>query len=89
LNARYKLTELPETPTGMLESIGRRLGCLMSGGEIDVHRAAEAFLRELRAGKIGRISLEEPAQAADIAVIDEDTCVEGSQVPLSLELVTE
>ena len=63
LQERYKLSELPETPTDMLEVIGRRLGCLIAGGEIDVHRAAEAFLRELRAGKIGRISLEEPARA--------------------------
>jgi ribosome biogenesis GTPase A len=61
LKTRYKVAELPETPTGMLEVIGRRLGCLMSGAEIDIHRAAEAFLRELRAGKLGRISLEEPA----------------------------
>ncbi len=63
--ARYQLSELPETPTAMLESIGRRLGCLIAGGEIDVHRAAEAFLRELRAGKLGRISLEEPGQTAE------------------------
>jgi len=76
LKARYKLSELPETPTGMLETIGRRLGCLIAGGEIDVHRAAEAFLRELRAGKIGRISLEEPVQATDIAASVEETSEE-------------
>jgi len=75
LKERYKLSELPETPTDMLESIGRRLGCLMAGGEIDVHRAAEAFLRELRGGKIGRISLEEPIQAADIASSDAEADV--------------
>lgn len=62
LKNRYNLTELPETPTGMLEGVGRRLGCLAAGGEIDLHRAAEAFLRELRAGKIGRISFEEPGE---------------------------
>jgi ribosome biogenesis GTPase A len=71
LKERYKLPAMPETPTAMLEAIGRRLGCLMAGGQIDVHRAAEAFLRELRAGKIGRISLEEPAQAVVSAVPDE------------------
>jgi ribosome biogenesis GTPase A len=60
----YKLVDLPDTPPAMLEAIGRRLGCLMTGGEVDVHRAAEAFLRELRSGKIGRISLEEPDQEA-------------------------
>ncbi len=70
LKARYKVPELPESPTDMLHEIGRRLGCLMAGGEIDVHRAAEAFLRELRAGKIGRVSFEEPAQAGDISVSD-------------------
>lgn len=64
LRIHYKLSELPDTPTTMLEAIGRRLGCLITGGEVDLHRAAEAFLRELRAGKIGRISLEEPDQEA-------------------------
>jgi ribosome biogenesis GTPase A len=64
LREHYKLPELPETPTAILEAIGRRLGCLITGGNVDVHRAAEAFLRELRAGKIGRVSFEEPGQAA-------------------------
>lgn len=67
LAARYKFGDMPDTPTALLETIGRRLGCLISGGEIDVHRAAEAFLRELRAGKLGRISLEEPG---DVVVND-------------------
>jgi len=58
--SRYGLTDLPDSATGLLEQIGRRLGCLVAGGTIDLHRAAEAFLRELRAGKIGRVSLEEP-----------------------------
>jgi ribosome biogenesis GTPase A len=60
----YKLVDLPDTPAAMLEAIGRRLGCLITGGEVDIHRAAEAFLRELRSGKIGRVSLEEPDQEA-------------------------
>lgn len=76
LKIRYKLAELPETATGMIGAIGRRLGCLMAGGEIDLHRAAEAFLRELRAGKLGRISLEEPYQPVDSTVSPEDSCAE-------------
>jgi len=67
LAARYTFGDMPDTPTAVLETIGRRLGCLVSGGEIDIHRAAEAFLRELRAGKLGRISLEEPG---DVVVND-------------------
>jgi ribosome biogenesis GTPase A len=65
LKNRYNLTDLPESATAALEVIGRRLGCLVAGGEIDTQRAGEAFLRELRAGKIGRISFEEPADDAD------------------------
>ena len=78
LKARYKMSDLPETPSVMLEMIGRRLGCLISGGEIDVHRAAEAFWRELRAGKLGRVSLEEPArtevQTEAVSACGEETC---------------
>jgi ribosome biogenesis GTPase A len=62
LAGRYKLALLPEEPSLLLEEIGRRRGCLVSGGEVDLHRAAELFLRELRGGKLGRISLEEPGQ---------------------------
>lgn len=65
LELRYKITDLPDNSTEMIQTIGRRLGCLASGGEVDLHRSAEAFLRELRAGKLGRVSLEEPDMAAD------------------------
>jgi len=64
LMERYKLTELPGDAATLIEAVGRRLGCLMAGGVIDQNRAAEAFLRELRAGKAGRISFEEPEEAA-------------------------
>ena len=61
---RYKFQETPPAPYETVEAIGRTLGCLVSGGVVNMNRAAEAFLRELRAGKIGRVSLEEPATAA-------------------------
>lgn len=63
---RYKLAELPESPYEVVEAVGRCLGCIMSGGVVDVHRAAETFLRELRAGKAGRISFEEPGTPEDV-----------------------
>jgi len=66
LKERYKLAEVPQGPHDVVEAVGRCLGCLMSGGVVDVHRAAETFLRELRAGKAGRISFEEPDTPADI-----------------------
>jgi len=61
LQERYALAELPESPYDLIEAVGRRRGLLATGGVVDLHKAAEALLRELRAGKIGRISLEEPA----------------------------
>jgi len=61
LQERYALQQLPESAHDLLEAVGRRRGLLASGGVVDLHKAAEALLRELRAGKIGRISLEEPA----------------------------
>ena len=60
---RYKIAELPETPLAIVEEIGRRRGCLIKGGDVDHHRAAELLLRELRAGNIGQISLERPEEA--------------------------
>ena len=85
MKIRYKLCELPHTPTAMIEAIGRKLGCLIAGGEIDVHRAAEAFLRELRAGKIGRISLEEPQQR-ESGVNDEEGTGDVTVPPLQSPL---
>jgi ribosome biogenesis GTPase A len=64
LKGRYGLADVPDVPIVLLEQIGRRLGCLVAGGGVDLHRAAEAFLRELRAGKIGRVSLERPGEGA-------------------------
>ncbi|MEZ4283029.1 MAG: ribosome biogenesis GTPase YlqF [Myxococcota bacterium] len=44
----------------LLEAVGRRRGALRSGGHVDLERAADLFLRDLRAGKIGGISFETP-----------------------------
>jgi ribosome biogenesis GTPase A len=41
-----------------MESVGRRRGCITRGGEVDRARAAQMFLKEFRAGKIGRVTLE-------------------------------
>ena len=60
---RYKLT--PEDIEGrggydILQSVGKRRGHLISGGEIDTERSALMLLDEFRGCKIGRISLETP-----------------------------
>ena len=68
LSSRYSLADVSDNATDVLELIGLRLGCLAAGGAVDLHRAAEAFLRELRAGKLGRVSFEEPEQDAGEAI---------------------
>jgi ribosome biogenesis GTPase A len=67
LRSRYNLTDISDSADAVLELIGRRLGCLAAGGGVDLQRASEAFLRELRAGKLGRVSFEEPGQGAGAA----------------------
>lgn len=63
LEARYKLTADP-TLQGweLLELAARKRGFLISGGEVDTERMSAILLDELRAGKIGRISLEAPEE---------------------------
>jgi len=62
LSERYRLETLPATPLELVTEIGRRRGCLAGGGEVNLQRAAELLLRELRAGTLGRISLEKPGE---------------------------
>ncbi|OMH32847.1 ribosome biogenesis GTPase YlqF [Motiliproteus sp. MSK22-1] len=62
LVARFKLKELPEKPEQALDEIGRRRGCLRSGGVVDYHKAAEILIGDLRAAKIGRLTFETVAE---------------------------
>lgn len=59
---RYKLKEDITQLEGyeILELIGKKRGCIVSGGEIDYFRAANLVMDEFRAAKIGKISLEKP-----------------------------
>jgi len=62
LLARYKLGERADieglSDLELFERIGRKRGFLVSGGEIDTERTANMLLDELRAAKIGRITLD-------------------------------
>lgn len=62
LAERFKLE--PDTlsmePYDLLETIGKKRGCVISGGNIDTMRAALLVLDDFRAAKIGKISLELP-----------------------------
>ncbi len=57
---RFKIDQLPEDAVELLELIGKKRG-LVSGGYVDFEKASELLLNELRHEKIGRVSLETPA----------------------------
>jgi ribosome biogenesis GTPase A len=60
VRAHFKLDEAPPSPADLLLAIGRKRGCLRSGGVVDLHKAADILVHEFRAGALGRISLEAP-----------------------------
>ncbi|WP_058303908.1 ribosome biogenesis GTPase YlqF [Gorillibacterium timonense] len=70
LNERYQLgiepdkldLDNPDDVVALMEGIGRKRGCLISGGRVDLEKASQLFLRDLRDGKLGRISLEHPGE---------------------------
>jgi ribosome biogenesis GTPase A len=45
----------------LLEAVGRKRGALRSGGHVNLDRAADLFLRDLRSAKLGAISYERPS----------------------------
>lgn len=65
LKERYNLDEYPEDIVSLFDEIGKRRGCMVSGGYIDYDKTAELVLRELRSEKLGPISFEEPKEEVE------------------------
>lgn len=59
LKERYRI-ELAEDPHEVFRRIARARGYLMGNGEIDQKRTIDAFLKEVRQDKLGRITWERP-----------------------------
>lgn len=61
LKERYQIDEeLPESDLEIMELIGRKRGALQSGGRVNLHKASEILLHELRNGTLGQLTLELP-----------------------------
>lgn len=62
LAERYKLGDMKNyenhTNLELFETIGKKRGFLISGGEIDYERTANMLLEEFRSAKIGKITLD-------------------------------
>ena len=69
LKERYKLEDLSGETADLLARIGSKRGCLVAGGEVDLHRASDLLLQDLRGGKLGRISLETPPETVSAQAI--------------------
>jgi len=58
LQERYQLPDITGEPWEILERLARVRGMLLPGNEANTHRAAAVLLDELRAGKLGKITLD-------------------------------
>jgi ribosome biogenesis GTPase A len=66
LAARYKLDDVAAIPSlhddVLLTEIGRKRGAVMSGGRVNMQKAAEIVLNDFRSAVMGRITLETPEE---------------------------
>lgn len=60
LQDRFNLARVSSDTLELMEDIGCKRGCIMSGGKIDRERTGNVILNEFQSGKLGRISLETP-----------------------------
>ncbi len=64
LTERYGITDYSEK-LGMYEALCKRRGFILRGGEFDYERGAKALIDDFRKGRIGKITLEKPADYTD------------------------
>ena len=57
---RWRIEELDEPPDETLSRIGRRLGCLVAGGAVDMGLAGRRLVDSFASGKLGAVTLEMP-----------------------------
>jgi ribosome biogenesis GTPase A len=69
VKARYQLETLPENENVLLDIIGRKRGCLKSGGKIDLDKVSKILVSELRTATLGRITLETP-EAVEVELVE-------------------
>lgn len=65
LVTRYKLKQMPEKSDQLLRIVGEKRGGLRAGGKVDLHKAAEVFLNDVRSGTLGMYVMETPAMIED------------------------
>lgn len=62
IEKQYEVSDEAEKPLEILERVAKRRKCLAKGGEYDYAKAAAMFMDDFRNGRLGRFSLERPAE---------------------------
>nr|WP_295768842.1 ribosome biogenesis GTPase YlqF [Rhodoferax sp.] len=63
VEARYKTSGIADlTDEQILEAVGRKRGALLTGGKINLQKAADLVIHDFRSAVMGRITLETPTE---------------------------
>ena len=62
LKERYKITDLDKENVDIMFDIGKKRGCVISGGDIDYTRAAKLIMDDFRSCNLGKLTLEFPEE---------------------------
>jgi len=83
LKQRYQINSLPETDYELSLIIGKKRGCLRSGGHVDIDKVAKILLAEIRDGSLGKITLETPEmmqqELAELVIIREKKAAKNAR----------
>lgn len=60
LKVRYQIDSLPEQDVDLIEAIGKKRGCVKSGGYVDFHKASAILINEIRDKTLGELTFETP-----------------------------
>ena len=87
LEERYKIEGAGElTDEEILEAIGRKRGALLSGGRINLQKAAEIAIYDFRQSSLGRLTLETPEEFAQWLVMGQKLDAERQLKKDAIEL---
>jgi ribosome biogenesis GTPase A len=76
---RYRLEGTVEDPALVLQEIGKKRGCLVKGGHVDLEAAGRLLVKDYREGRLGRITLEKPGDGENERLCQDDR---GGDQPL-------
>ncbi len=83
LAQRYRLTEVAGWQAlgdaDLVELIGRKRGCLLSGGTVDTERTSNLLVDEFRAGRIGRLTIDRLPAASTVEPEEEKASGTGEE----------